>query len=164
MNGVRVLGADHYSITRHVWDDPANRGTHCRECDALTLLAIDARQHVGWADTDYTCGCDDHACPERHPARASGTAAQSATHFTFPDGTVGPGNWNPETGQVEPVPPPAIPGLREAAAALVKRLTSMHDQRIDLEFAWEGEWTTLRAALASETPGGERAEEPWGDV
>ena len=23
------------------------------------------------ADTDYTCGCDDHACPERHPARAA---------------------------------------------------------------------------------------------
>lgn len=23
--------------------------------------------------------------------------------FTFPDGTTGPGNWNPDTGQVEPV-------------------------------------------------------------
>ncbi|HKZ75815.1 MAG TPA: ribbon-helix-helix domain-containing protein [Actinomycetota bacterium] len=37
------------------------------------------------------------------PARTLVTLdCQSKTYFVFPDGTLGPGNWNPETGQVEP--------------------------------------------------------------
>ena len=38
---------------------------------------------------------------ERPPDGPEILPGEAATHFTFPDGTVGPGKWDPKTGQVE---------------------------------------------------------------
>lgn len=71
-----------------------------------------------------------------------GQTGPSQTHFTFPDGTVGPGDWNPITQRVEPTAEAARRGwarlaeiARDAEMAEVRR-TAQHVRTILNSPSW----------------------------
>jgi hypothetical protein len=61
-------------------------------CSIDKHYVCDGNAPNGPAGVGHPCSCSCHPAAPR----------QSETHFVFPDGTVGPGNWNPETQQIEP--------------------------------------------------------------
>ena len=67
-------------------------------------------------------------CPKHNAIATHAENGQSRVAFTFPDGTVGPGNWNPETQQIEPVTGDTF----TTTAALNRRLAGR--DRVRFEF------------------------------